>query len=164
MLRIARLTDYALVVLAHMVRQAHVCVHPASDIAEATGLPQPTVAKVLTTLCREGVLRSVRGAQGGYLLDRDPAEIRVADVIEAMEGPVALTACAVHGTGAPCSDLESCDLAGHWPTINRAVVGALRQVSLVDLARPSHELSLLAGRSMPPGASVPSPPLNAPES
>lgn len=139
MLRIARMTDYAIVLLAHLVRQAHVCVHPASEVADATGIPQPTVAKVLKQLAREGLLRSVRGAQGGYVLAKDPARVSVADVIAAMEGPVALTACAVHGMGETCGDEDTCHLAGHWPRINEAVVSALRDVSILELARPARE-------------------------
>jgi len=137
MLRIARLTDYAIVLLAHLAREAHVCVHPASEIAEATGIPQPTVAKVLKQLTRAGLLRSVRGAHGGYALDRDPGRVSVADVIDAIEGPVALTACSVHGAGETCGDEANCQLSGHWPRINTAVVGALREVTILELARPA---------------------------
>ncbi|MCB9664114.1 MAG: SUF system Fe-S cluster assembly regulator [Alphaproteobacteria bacterium] len=134
MLRLAKLTDYAIVVLAHLAREAHVCVHPASAIAEATGVPQPTVAKVLKSLTREGLVLSSRGVTGGYSLARDPARISVVDVIAAVEGPLALTACAVEGLG--CTDEHHCQVAGHWPRINGAVIDALRAVSILDLSRP----------------------------
>lgn len=139
MLRISRLTDYALVVMAHLAREAHVCVHPATAIAEVTGLPQPTVAKILKALSREGLLHSVRGAAGGYSLARDPRAVSVADVIAAIEGPIALTACSVHG-GETCADVDTCQLADHWPHINGAIASALAGVSVWDLARPADRL------------------------
>lgn len=135
MLRIAKLTDYGIVVMAHLARTAHVCVHPAAEVAEATGVPMPTVQKVLKALAREGMLLSTRGAHGGYSLARDPAQVSVLDVVEALEGPMALTACALH-EGEVCADEPHCDVAGHWPRINGAVRHALSQVSLLELSRP----------------------------
>ena len=135
MLRISRLTDHAIVVLAHLSRKAHVCVHPAAGIADETAIPQPTVAKVFKQLTRGGLLISTRGAAGGYSLARDPAEISVADVVTAMEGPLSLTACAIEGLNT-CDHGEHCQISGHWPLINQAVYGALADVSMLDLARP----------------------------
>lgn len=139
MLRIGKLTDYALVVLAHLARRSHVCVHPASDIAAETGVPLPTVAKVLKVLARDGLVVSSRGARGGYSLGRDPALISVVEVVEAMEGPIGLTDCA-HASGA-CADQASCDLSGHWPRINEAVRDALLGVSVLDLSRQRRPLA-----------------------
>lgn len=133
-LRIGKLTDYALVVMAHVARRGHVCVHPAPEIALATGVPLPTVAKVLKVLSREGLVVSIRGARGGYGLGRDPQQISVVDVIEAMEGRIGLTDCS-HGDVAACADEAHCQLAGHWPHINNAVRTALLGVSILDLAR-----------------------------
>lgn len=134
-LRIAKLTDYAIVVLAHVARNAHVCVHSASDLADATGVPAPTVAKVLKLLARDGLLHSTRGAHGGYGLARDPGRISVADVIAAVEGPMALTACSAPGD-ASCSDEHHCQVSGHWPSINAAVRTALEGVSILELSKP----------------------------
>ncbi len=133
MLRIGKLTDYALVLLAHLARSQHVCMHPASDLAESTGIPVPTVAKVLKVLAREGLVVSHRGSRGGYALARDPAAISVVDVVEALEGPVAITDCS-HVTGV-CLDQGRCDLSSHWPRINAAVREALVGVTLLELAR-----------------------------
>jgi FeS assembly SUF system regulator len=129
------LTDHAIVVLAHLARTAHVCVHPAKEIADATRIPLPTVQKVLKQLSRESLLISTRGARGGYSLARDPAAMSVAQVVEAMEGPLALTTCALTGEG--CSDDHDCQVAGHWPVINGAVRTALDAVSILDISRPA---------------------------
>lgn len=137
MLRLAKLTDYAIVLLAHMARQGHVCVHSAVELADGTGVPLPTVQKVMKSLTQASLTLSVRGARGGYSLARDPAQIRLVEVIEAVEGRVALTACSA-GDGEACSDEAHCQVSGHWPVINRAVRAALEQVSVLELSRPVH--------------------------
>lgn len=136
MLKISRITDYAVVVLTHLAREAHVCVHPASEIAEATGIPQPTVAKVLKGLTREGLLISSRGVNGGYTLGKNPADVSIADVIEAMEGPLAITACSTFGPDR-CEESHHCHVSAHWPRINAAVRSALAEVSILSLAAPA---------------------------
>lgn len=129
MLRIAKLTDYGLVVLAHVARVDDVV--STVGLAERSGLPQTTVAKVAKALTRAGLLSSTRGLNGGYALARPAVDIRVAQVIEAIEGPLALTACSTGDS--ECADEHHCPLSGHWPTINAAVRGALMDVSLADL-------------------------------
>lgn len=139
MLRISKLTDHAIVVLAHLARTAHVCVHPASDISESTRIPLPTTQKVLKQLTREDLLVSVRGARGGYSLARDPETITVADVIAAMEGPLALTSCSLSALMVDhegCTEESHCQVSGHWPLINSAVRSALEAVSILELSRP----------------------------
>jgi FeS assembly SUF system regulator len=142
LLRLSKLSDYAIVMLAHLARSAHVCVHPATSIADATSIPLPTVAKILKTLAREGLLISTRGAHGGYGLARDPRTISVVDVLEAMEGPFALTGCSHHGTVA-CAEEGHCSLPAHWPAINAAVREALGQVTLMQLAGPPERRAAL---------------------
>lgn len=133
MIRIAKLTDYGIVVLTHMTRHAHRCVHSATELAEATSIPLPTVQKVLKMLARDGLVTSMRGARGGYALGCDPGDVDLMRVLEAMEGPVSLTACAEpHAEG--CGEAGHCIVAPHWPVINRAVRDALTQVTVRDLA------------------------------
>lgn len=134
MLRIGKLTDYAIVVLAHMARHAHRCVFSATDLATETGVPLPTVQKVLKTLTREGLLVSMRGARGGYALGSDPATVDLLRLLEAMEGPVSMTECA-GGEAHHCVEAGRCHVAGHWVVINHAVRQALQQVTLRDLSR-----------------------------
>ena len=92
MLRLSKLTDYAVVVLVRLSRETEGC-RPRPGIAATTGIPEPTVAKVLKTLAARGLVASQRGARGGYRLLRPLAAIPVADVIAAIDGPIALTAC-----------------------------------------------------------------------
>jgi len=134
-LRIGKLTDYAIVILAHLARRGRVCVSPASEVAAGTGIPQPTVAKVLKQLVQSGLVVSSRGARGGYGLARDPARITVIEVIDAMEGPLTLTDSA--GDAAACADHARCGVVGHWPRINHAVRQGLAAVTLLDLAAPA---------------------------
>lgn len=134
MLRIGKLTDYAIVVLAHMARHAHRCVHPATDLAEATSIPLPTVQKLLKTLQREGFVQSMRGARGGYALVDDPAQTSLLRLLESLEGPIAMTDCAA-GAPSGCSCAPDCTVSGHWSIIGDAIATALGQVTLLDLAR-----------------------------
>jgi len=132
MLRLNRITDYAIVVLAQMAREPERLV-TAPQLAHDSAVPTPTVAKVLKDLAREGVLASERGAHGGYRLARAPAEITVLEIIRALEGPVSLTAC-VDGTEGLC-DVESlCPMRGNWDRVNSAIRAALANVSLADMA------------------------------
>jgi FeS assembly SUF system regulator len=103
----------------------------AARLAEALGVPQPTVAKLLKQLARAQLLTSVRGGKGGYLLARNPADISLADVISAIEGLPGLTECiASPGT---CAIERSCDMRRSWSAINQVVVGALADVSLAQV-------------------------------
>jgi FeS assembly SUF system regulator len=131
-LRLSRMTDYAVVVLSQMARSGNE-VFAAPDLAEATGLPLPSVSKVLRLLALGQLIASRRGAAGGYVLARPPSQINVAQIIGALEGPVSLTAC-VDGAEGACKVETLCPLRGHWDVLNRAVRGALEQVSLAELA------------------------------
>lgn len=130
MLRMSRLTDYATVVLAHMAG-APERLHTANELATATGLTQTTVSKLLKTLARRGLLTSQRGASGGYGLARPAGEISAADVLDALEGPVALTECASDDGG--CEYEAQCRVGNAWQVINAAIREALDDVSLLDL-------------------------------
>jgi FeS assembly SUF system regulator len=107
----------------------------ATQLAEETAVPAPTVAKVLKELAREGVLTSHRGVNGGYVLAGQPEDITVLQIIRALEGPVALTSC-VDGSLSDC-DVESlCPMRGNWDKVNLAVRSALGSVTLADMAMP----------------------------
>lgn len=129
MLRISRLTDYATLILARLGDGG---LASAADIALRTRIGLPTVSKLLKQLQRAGLVHSVRGAHGGYQLTRPAGLISAAQIIDAVEGPVALTECA-GGTG-NCG-IESTCLVGHgWQRISRAIRRALSDVSLDELA------------------------------
>lgn len=135
MMRLSRLADFAVVLMTH-VAQHHEGVHTASEAAAATQLPVPTVAKVLARLCRERLLTSIRGVKGGYQLARPAAEISVGAIVNALDGPIALTQCIKLGPGR-CEVEAVCPSRVGLHRINIAVYKALDDVSLADIATPA---------------------------
>lgn len=132
MLKVSRMTDYAVVVLSQMARRRGRLLTGA-DLCELTALPQPTVAKVLKLLSRADVIQSRRGIQGGYVLDRPAEDVTVAEIVGAVDGPVALTAC-VDGQEGQCTVELLCPMRGRWDLLNTAVQSALESVSLAEIA------------------------------
>ena len=128
MLKLSKLTDYAVVVLVRL--SSGDLVQTSPGIAHATGVPEPTVAKVLKALAGSGLVASQRGARGGYRLARKLSEIPVADVIAAIDGPIALTACVEGGC---CEAEHFCSMAGRWDPVNAAIRDALTGISLADM-------------------------------
>ncbi len=131
MLRLSKLADYATVLMT-AVATAPDRVHTGVELAERTHSPAPTVAKLLKTLTRGGLLDSLRGAHGGYRLARSPERISVADVIGALEGPISVTDCATHGGG--CTIERDCAARANWRLINSAIRQALEAVTLAQMA------------------------------
>ena len=132
MLRISRLTDYGIVLLAHLAGEEDGTTHNARELAERAHLPQPAVSKILKTLTHQGLLISHRGAKGGYGLAREASEISVAEIIAALEGPIALTECTL-GPG-HCDQEITCMTRLPWQRVNRAIHDALSRVTLAELA------------------------------
>ena len=132
MLRMSRLTDYGLVLLTHLAAGPADAVHAARELADSAHLPLPVVSKILKVLTREGFLVSHRGAKGGYSLARRPEDVTVVAVIDALEGPIALTEC---GAGA-CERESRCVVRAPWQRINRVVRKSLEDVRLSDLITP----------------------------
>lgn len=133
MIRLNKLTDYAVVMLTAMSQRGDVA-WTAARLSEETGVPLPTVSKLIKVLAKAEVLTAKRGAAGGCRLIRPGAEISVIEVIEAIEGPIALTDC-VEG-GGDCAVESLCPMRGNWTTVNNAIRGALQTVSIDDMARP----------------------------
>ena len=134
MIRISRITDYGIVLMAHLAERDGDTPHNAREVAESTQLPLPVVSKILKALAREGLLVSHRGAKGGYSLARDSCEILVTEMIGALEGPFGLTECATHpGT---CPQESDCHVREPWQRINRVVYDALAHITLADLVGP----------------------------
>lgn len=130
MLRMSKLADYAALMLATMAkRPAETCT--AAGIAKETGVSLPTASKLLKMLVHAGLVSSQRGAHGGYNLGRAPATITAADVIEAVEGPLAMTEC----TLAPgiCELEPTCQLGSQWQSLSAAIRRALAEITLADL-------------------------------
>jgi len=123
MIKLGRLTDYAVTLLTQMV-SGNEGVWAASDLAAKSGLPLPTVSKVLKHLAKAGVLQAQRGTKGGYRLAQSASEISVATIVEAMDGPIALTECSDGGEHT-CGVEAICPMNGHWNKVSRAVRRAL---------------------------------------
>jgi FeS assembly SUF system regulator len=135
MLRLSKLTDYAVVVMVRLASAE--AVETSRSIAQATGIPEPTVAKVLKTLAANDLVESHRGAHGGYRLVLPLDAVPIADVIGAFDGPIALTAC-VDGTPGLCDAENLCPLRGRWDRVNDAIHQALSSITLADMApRPA---------------------------
>ncbi len=131
MVRISRLTDYATVILAALAGEPE-RVQNATTLAERTRIAAPTVSKLLKQLQRAGLVASTRGTHGGYQLARPAAQISAAAILDALEGPVALTDCAA-GNG-HCGIEESCRVGRAWQRLNLAIRRSLNEVTLAQLA------------------------------
>jgi FeS assembly SUF system regulator len=131
MLRMSKLTDYGLVLLTHMAQEGAPAIRTAHELAERSRVPLPTVSKILKELSKAGIVVSHRGRRGGYSLARPPEQISVAAVVEALEGPVALTECS-SALGA-CSLEPVCPAKGHWGPISRAIQRTLQRLPLSAL-------------------------------
>lgn len=112
--------------------------HNARDLAQDTGVPLPTVSKLLKSMARSGLLEAHRGVKGGYSLSRTPSEIKVTEIINALEGPISITECSGTG-GSDCLLEAGCPVRVNWQRINQAVHSALDKITLADMAIPASE-------------------------
>ena len=135
MFKLNRMTDYAIVVLGVLARRQGEILATA-QLAELTGLKQPTVAKVAKTLVAADLLDTQRGVHGGYRLARHAAVISLVQIVEAMEGPIIVNDC-VEGAQDPCTASNCCLMSRNWNRVNLAVRNALSDVSLEDLIDPA---------------------------
>ncbi len=131
MLRIGKLTDYATVILASMATDRS-RLQNAGALAERTHIAAPTVSKLLKQLQRAGLVNSTRGTHGGYQLARAPEEISAAAILDALEGPIALTECS-SGAGQCCIE-HTCSVGRTWQRLNLAIRRSLSEISLAQLA------------------------------
>ena len=126
------MSDYAILLMVELARDREVL--SAHALSERVRVEVPTASKVLKLLAGSGLLESFRGANGGYRVTRGAADINVAEVIAAIEGPIAMTECSVEQ--GLCNQEDSCELRGNWQRISLAVAEALQQVSLAEMAAP----------------------------
>jgi FeS assembly SUF system regulator len=147
MVRISRLSDYGIQLLATLARQPGEG-HNSRGLADSAAIPEPTVRKLLKVLSKANLLISRRGAQGGYRLARSPDEISVGEIIAAIEGPVALTRCNEPG-GDACDREQSCPLRGNWQAVNQAIQGTLAHLTLSQMAAPSEPAAPRPGGILP---------------
>ena len=131
MLRISKMTDYATVLLARLAAAPERQL-TAAQLSGQTHLAAPTVSKVLKQLHRRGLVRSTLGLRGGYRLARPAAEITAAQILDALEGPMALIECASHSH--QCSIESTCGVGRAWQRVNLAIHRSLQEITLVELA------------------------------
>ena len=139
MMRMSRLTDYGTLILAQLARGPELS--SAHQVANATHLSQPTVSKLLKTFVHAGLVVSKQGAQGGYALARPAVQISAAAIIDALEGPIAITECS--SVTSHCKLQSNCQVASAWQRINLGIRHALSEVSLLDLQTPLELLTPL---------------------
>lgn len=138
MLRLSNFADYGVVIMTATARAEGGLV-AASLVSGQTGIPVPTVAKLMNHLARAGLLTSHRGVSGGFALSRAPADISLAEIVEAIDGPIALTHCCGDNADG-CELMSHCAVRPHWDPVSRAVRRALSEVSLATLAREPREM------------------------
>jgi len=125
--KIGMLTDYGILILTHMAKNPQGW-SSAAELSASLNLPKPTVAKVLKLMNHHGLLDSHRGKQGGYRLSRSPGRISITEILEAIEGPLHVTDCAL--PHASCQRIIQCDLPAHWRVVNEVIHSAIKEISL----------------------------------
>jgi FeS assembly SUF system regulator len=135
MIKLGKLTDYAIAVMGQLSKD-EAGSSSAHMLAEKTGLPEPTVAKVLKLLASENLVVSTRGAAGGYKLSKPADQISIAEIITALDGPIEIVAC-VDGGSSDCKVSGSCPVKGNWDRVNDAIKGALNAVKLTEMVTPA---------------------------
>ena len=136
-MRLSHLADYAVVLMTAAARRPAAARLSATELASETGVPLPTAQKLMGQLAASGLLTSVRGAGGGFTLARPAAQISLADIVEAVEGPIAMTVCSGHEGVSDCALDAHCRVKPHMGVVGDAVRGALGAVSLTSLCGPA---------------------------
>jgi len=134
-MRLTHLADYAVVLMTAAARRPAAARLSATELAAETGVPLPTAQKLMGLLAGAGLLSSVRGAGGGFALAKAAQDITLADIVEAVEGPIAMTVCSAHEGVSDCALDAHCRVKPHMGVVGTAVRGALGAVSLTELAR-----------------------------
>ena len=136
-MRLTHLADYAVVIMTAAARRRAGERLSATALAAETGVPLPTAQKLMGKLAGAGLFTSVRGAGGGFVLARAPAAISLADMVEAVEGPIAMTQCCGSEEASPCALDAGCRVKPHMSVVSNAVRGALAAVTLEQLCTPA---------------------------
>lgn len=130
------MADYGTIVLTTMAKEPE-RTQSVVDIVLLTGLPVPSVGKLLKLFIRAGLVLSLRGAKGGYKLSRSPAEISTAQILQSIDGPIGVTECSAHPGS--CQHEAGCQMRANWQIVNRAMLEALEQITLKQMTQPLAE-------------------------
>lgn len=136
MIRLTKQADYGILLMTQFARAGASGLFSTSDLAARTGLSVPMVNKTLKLLQRGKLLTSVRGVNGGYQLGRGANAITLEEIIEAVDGPIALTECHEHTGGTECGISASCPTRVNWGVINNAIRDSLAGVTLLQMVHP----------------------------
>ena len=134
-MRLTHLADYAVVMMTAAARRPADARLSATELSEETGVPLPTAQKLMQRLAAHGLLNGTRGSGGGSLLARSVTEISLADIVEAVEGPIAMTQCSGSDEPSDCALDAHCRVKPHMGIVGAKVRGALGAVSLQELAQ-----------------------------
>lgn len=136
MIRLTKQADYGILLMTQFARSGISALLSTTDLATRSRLSPPMVNKTLKLLQRAGLLVSHRGVNGGYRLARDAGSITLEDIIEAMDGPIALTECHEHAGGAECGISTTCPTRVNWGVINNAIRDSLAGITLLQMIHP----------------------------
>jgi len=136
MIKLSKLTDYGFVLLVQFADSKPETWLTARDLSDLTGLPLPTVSKLLKVFSRGGLLSAHRGAYGGYCLTRHPEKITASEIIEVIDGPLEITNCVSGNSAETCVIEDRCLTRQHWVQITSKIKSALDEVTLAQLSRP----------------------------
>ena len=141
MLKLNKMSDYAAVVINFMDKSKYNRLS-TEQVSKSTGLPNPTVSKILHKLTSEGIISSLRGRSGGYMLNRDISDISILELLEIFEGPIVLTDC-LDENGEECVFLSNCSIAGKWEVVSSAIRVILEKLTLKELFDPKISKELI---------------------
>ena len=137
MIKIGKLTDYAINIMGHMIKEDTKASRSASYISEISGVPEPTVAKILKKLAQGGLVTSVRGAAGGYKVSRPASEIAILDIINILEGPISMVSCCDGKVVENCVARDKCMFNGKWNKVNSQLIAVFDNIKLQDMVDTS---------------------------
>ncbi len=148
-MRLTHLADYAVVMMTAAARRDASARLSATELSEETGVPLPTAQKLMQKLAAHGLLVGQRGAGGGYALARPITDISLADIVEAVEGPIVLTMCA-DGVNHECLLDSHCKVKPHMSIVGDAIRSSLKAVSLAQLTSSPAKAGAQARREAAP--------------
>lgn len=135
LMQIPRRVDYGLRAVIYLSDQQAGKCSTIAEIAKHQGMPRKFLEKIIQDLVRGGLINSKRGSTGGYMLARPAEAISFCDVIEAIEGPIAVNACLDHAAG--CDQIPRCTMIGVWSEVQRSVTEVLSRTTIAALRRPA---------------------------
>lgn len=138
MFALSKLSDYAIVLMTFLARHVEYRAS-AVTLSQISRIPMPTVVKLLKMLTAGGAVQSIQGRGGGYRLKRLPSDISLSEIIESIEGPIAVTEC--NREAGDCRIQDNCQVQQHWLVINEALREALGSISLADLSDPGFRIN-----------------------